>query len=126
MEVWPVRLGAVSSSIRCGKCYKDKREELLSMGFSYDQQRRRDDGGNKWRNKMEGEEYVENTVEVMEEGMVMEEVEEEEELGDDKKWRRGREPKLALSLGLRETRALLRRTATEKIETEMYTYTLTS
>ena len=34
---------------------------------------------------MEGEEYVENTVEVMEEGMVMEEVEEEEELGVDKK-----------------------------------------
>ena len=39
-ETWPVKLGAIVNKIRCGKCYVNKREELLSMGFNFEHQKR--------------------------------------------------------------------------------------
>jgi hypothetical protein len=40
-EVWGLKLGEVVMSIRSGHSYKEKKEEMLSIGFNFDCQRKR-------------------------------------------------------------------------------------
>ena len=97
-ETWPVKLGAIVNKIRCGKCYVNKREELLSMGFNFEHQKRgrsvsrdmevegqegEEENEGEGDGENEGGEEEEDEEIVLAEGDMMIEDKEEDEGGED-------------------------------------------